>query len=584
VTTPDTLTHPALSDPDTMPIGTVVAGRYRVERLLGKGGFGAVFAAVNANDGTRVALKILSRSVLDMVGGDARFRREAELARRLQHPNVVRVLDTGIDAAGALYIAFEYLEGRSVQDEIVRWGATPPARAARLVIEVLKALEEAHAVGIIHRDLKPANIYILGKADAPHHEQDRIKVLDFGIAKSVNPGTLAGLTQQGTSLGTPTYMAPEQISGGELTPSADLFALGVVLAELCIGRPLYGRDVSAMELFRERLMGQPLPVPDSVLSLPLGGVIQKATASHAKDRYQSAAEMRAALEAVMPTLTASSAVIGNTPPGLMGPSAASSAFAPTGAPMPTPAPHPGISVIPMPPAWGPPMMTPLAHPIAPPARSSGSVALVALLVVGVLCLVGLGAGAYAWTSSDDRAAARERRGDRDDRKARAADRDRDDDEEEADEEEPEEDDELDEEPSEEEEDEEIGDALEDPPPAHVVRVFNCSAVASLQKPTLSSHVQAIGWQVTGDLIYCAGNMVNFQCIGGDGQGVTAESGGQRGDAAVIRFPNAAEAKSFIESEEDNDEELTLAHAGAVVLRMSMPDADADRLMARICGA
>lgn len=587
--------------PETMPVGTIVAGRYRLERLLGKGGFGAVFLALNSNDGSRVALKVLSRSVLDMVGGDARFRREADLARRLRHPNVVRVLDTGVDAAGALYIAFELLEGRSVQDEIVDRGPMAPERAARLVIEVLRALEEAHALGIIHRDLKPANIFILGHdAAPPPGSADRVKVLDFGIAKSTNPGTLAGLTQQGTTLGTPTYMAPEQMTGGELTPAADLFAMGVVLTELCLGRPLYGKDASALELFRERLMGQPIPVPDDLAQSPIGAVIQKATATQAEHRYRSAAEMREALEAVLPRLASGPPVpathVPSTaghpyagPPTVAGQSPAAWSGA---APMPMPAPMPSA-----PPPWSPPlappgagMHTPMAQatsgPYVTPSRGGSGMIPIAI-VIGVFVLGVAVVGAFLFLGgSDDRVADKDKTSQR-----KSADRDRQADEDEEDEESDGEDEE-DEEPV--EADDEESDADEGDPegqgaavevePAHEVRVLECSAVATLQKPALSSHLSAIGWRVTGDLTYCPGSMINFRCVGGDGRGVTAENDGESGQVAIIRFSTASEARAYVDGEKTKREDVTLAQSGAVVLRVELPAADADRLLGRFCSA
>src|SRR5690606_14832919 len=141
-------------------LGSLVANRYRLDKVLGEGGFGAVYVATR-NDGTQVALKVLFQDALGRVGGDDRFHREAELARRLDHPNVVKVLDEGIDAQGTRFIAFELLRGRSLADEIGRWGAMPPGRVAHIALGVLDALEVAHGIGIIHRDLKPANVFLL---------------------------------------------------------------------------------------------------------------------------------------------------------------------------------------------------------------------------------------------------------------------------------------------------------------------------------------------------------------------------------------------------------------------------------------
>ena len=277
--------------PETLPLGSQVAERFRLDRLLGSGGFGAVFAATTSDTGERVALKVLDNRVLEHVGGEQRFLREAELARRLEHPNVVRVLDDGVAEDGTRFIAFELLEGRSVADEVDRWGPMQAGKAVRITLEVLEALGAAHGLGIVHRDLKPANVYLLDGSD-------QVKVLDFGIAKSTNPNTMAGLTQEGMMLGTPMFMAPEQMTGAEIRPATDLFAVGMLMLEMLLGQHPYPASITALELVRRRFAGEPVPIVEAIAQSTLGPVIARATNLKQEQRFQTAREMAEALEAL----------------------------------------------------------------------------------------------------------------------------------------------------------------------------------------------------------------------------------------------------------------------------------------------
>ncbi len=296
-----------MEDPGAIALGTKVGERYRLEALLGQGSFGAVYRAVDETSGSRVALKVISPRSLDPAGAQ-RVHREAELVARLRHPNSVRVVGTGNDAAGWLFIAFELLDGRSLEIDLYDRGALSEVRAASIAVDVLSALEEAHARAIVHRDIKPANIFIAREGpDA----REQVKVLDFGIAKSTNPGTVAGLTQAGAILGTPLYMAPEQVTGQPVTPCTDLFALGVVLAEILFGRPIYG-EASPIVIMTARAMGQPVPIPPVVLALRLGPIIARATEMDPERRFGSAAEMRLAIQAAVPALPPPQAISSRT--------------------------------------------------------------------------------------------------------------------------------------------------------------------------------------------------------------------------------------------------------------------------------
>jgi hypothetical protein len=287
--------------------GAFVAGRYRLESLLGEGGFGAVHRATDVTTGGAVALKVLVADAVDM---GERFRREAELAMRLSHPNTVRTLDAGEDERLGPYIAMELLEGQSLEAMLRTQGALAPRRAAEIAIAVLSSLEEAHALGIIHRDIKPGNVFLV-RAPAP-----RVKVLDFGIAKSTNTGTRAGLTREGQTVGTPAYMAPEQVSGSPLGPETDLYAVGLVIAESLAGRPVYD-GLEPMTVLIDKLEGKPVPIPEAVRGTPLERVVERAVAHAREERFPSAAAMRHAVEqalAAMPDETYGPGALRALPP------------------------------------------------------------------------------------------------------------------------------------------------------------------------------------------------------------------------------------------------------------------------------
>jgi serine/threonine protein kinase len=267
-------------------LGSTVAGRYRVDALLGAGGYGAVYCATQLNLNRKVALKVLHPHVTTRPLARERFEREARLAQLLQHPNVVRLYDFGVDeSTGQSFIVWELLEGRSLEAELGRVGPLDWRRVARVASQVLKALIEAHGRGIVHRDIKPANLYLCDFAGEP----DFVKVLDFGIA-TFSEGSGSSITQEGASLGTPTYMAPEQVLGEAVDARADLYALGLVMAEALSGAPLVsGR--SAMEVALRQLAAEPHTLDARVLATPLGRVIARAVEKRRDGRFVSAEEM-----------------------------------------------------------------------------------------------------------------------------------------------------------------------------------------------------------------------------------------------------------------------------------------------------
>jgi len=268
-------------------------GPYRVVGKLGEGGMGIVYAAESAR-GEAVALKVIRDA-----GGDPltrkRFEREARLALGLSHPGVCRILEIG-EAEGNPYIAMERLEGQSLAERMKR-GALPLTETVDLGVRVLEALSAIHEAGLVHRDLKPSNVFLT--ASGP-------KLLDFGLARPVALAesgdglTQSVLTRQGEILGTPHYMAPEQISGGAIDARTDLFAVASMLFEMAAGRPAF-RGRTLMEVLHSTLYDQPPALGGSASVASLDRVIRRALAKAVADRPASAAAMARDLGAVLAT-------------------------------------------------------------------------------------------------------------------------------------------------------------------------------------------------------------------------------------------------------------------------------------------
>ncbi|HLL22480.1 MAG TPA: serine/threonine-protein kinase [Kofleriaceae bacterium] len=216
----------------TLEPGQVLAQRYRVQRLLGKGGMGAVYLADDEVLGELVALKVISSAFAsDEVAMLTRFRREAAAARKVSSPNVIRIHDLGEARPGLLYLSMEYFAGRTLADLIAQRGIVPLDDARDILKQIVNGLEAAHEAGVIHRDLKPSNV-LIGARGA-------VKIIDFGLA------TMAmgdGLTATGAILGTPHYMAPEQIRGKPVDARTDIYALGALTYHLVCGRPPFHGD------------------------------------------------------------------------------------------------------------------------------------------------------------------------------------------------------------------------------------------------------------------------------------------------------------------------------------------------------
>lgn len=224
----------------TLQAGTLVAGRYRIDAVLGVGGMGAVYEATQLNINRKVALKIVRPDLAGDPMMAMRFEREARAASAVHHPNVVVVHEFGQADDGTLFLVMELLAGESLSTRTKREGRLPAREAARIAHEVVAALEAAHTAGVVHRDLKPDNIFLLNTGG--------VKVLDFGIARILdrNDGSAqaqgtdsSALTEMGQMLGTPRYMSPEAVARMPIGPPADLYSLGCILFEMITGRYVF---------------------------------------------------------------------------------------------------------------------------------------------------------------------------------------------------------------------------------------------------------------------------------------------------------------------------------------------------------
>jgi serine/threonine-protein kinase len=343
-------------------ITVLLGGRYELERLIAGGGMGAVWRAVDRRLDRPVAVKLLRRGLATDPAFVERFRREARAAAALSHPNVAGVFDYG-EHEGEAYIVMELVEGENLAERLAREGPLPWPQALAIAEQVARALADAHAHGLVHRDVKPANILLSQGLDATV-----VKVTDFGIARAEAAVTLTGT---GAVLGSAAYVAPEQASGSQVGPAADLYGLGCVLFEMVTGRPPY-RGQSAVALATQHVSG-PVPNPRQLRpELPgaVAAITLRALQKVPADRFDSASAMAEALAGAMP---------GATP----GPTGAATAVLPVvvGSPPPGPAAAASLPRRTRPP--GPPPRVRYPRPLAP--RLWAGAAVVAAL--GALALL-----------------------------------------------------------------------------------------------------------------------------------------------------------------------------------------------------
>jgi len=275
--------------------GTQIAGKYRVERTLAKGGMGVVVLVRHEVLGQLAVIKLLLPSVAGSPGASERFLREARAAANLRSDHVARVFDVGALDDGTPYMLMEYLDGNDLAQELDRRGRLPVAEAVDHTLEALDAVSEAHAIGVIHRDLKPSNLFLVTKPDGSR----QVKVLDFGISKVTSElGAADGaVTAENALLGSPAYMSPEQVrSSKDVDGRTDVWSLGVVLYELVTGRRAF--DAPSMGAILSQILADDVPALTRVLpgaDAGLERVIQRCLARDRDARYPSAAAMREAL-------------------------------------------------------------------------------------------------------------------------------------------------------------------------------------------------------------------------------------------------------------------------------------------------
>jgi len=262
---------------DADRLGQLVGGKYRVTRLLARGGMGVVYEAQHAVVHRRFAIKFLRRDLAERRDILARFQREAETAGALQSENVTAAVDFGVSQDGAPYIVMEYLVGESLADLLLRVGRLPLERAADLVVQACRGVAAAHAAGIVHRDLKPHNLFVARRDDGG----DLLKVLDFGVAKLQALEDAGSATRTGTLLGTAAYMAPEQARGDSVIDHrADVYALGAVLYELVsLKRPHPGASQNAILHHIATQPAVPLGAVQSDLPPAFVNLVERALAS-----------------------------------------------------------------------------------------------------------------------------------------------------------------------------------------------------------------------------------------------------------------------------------------------------------------
>ncbi len=275
--------------------GTEIDGRYRVIRLLGEGGMGAVYEVEHLGVGKRLAVKMLHAHYARQPEAVKRFAREARAAAAIGHPSIVEVIDTGMHRAEP-YMVMELLRGETLAERLARAAVISTRETCVIIGSVLSALASAHAKGIVHRDLKPENVFL---AD---HGGTTVKLLDFGVSKfRRDAGTLYETTQEGLPVGTPAYMAPEQWMGRrDIDHRADLFAVGVMLYEMLTGGFPY-EGASQGELFLEIVRGSEAPpLPSSIapgVPRAIDAVVLQALRRDRDERFQSAREFLEAIRA-----------------------------------------------------------------------------------------------------------------------------------------------------------------------------------------------------------------------------------------------------------------------------------------------
>ena len=423
--------------PDPL-IGRVISDRYKITSLIARGGMGKVYRAEQAPLGRLCAIKVLNPNY----SGDAdpefhkRFFREASVTSKITHPNCVTIFDYGKTDDDVFYMVMEYLEGKTLHMALREGGVMHEMRAGRIASQICRALREAHNLGVIHRDLKPANIFLTrpssrapdvhGTIPPPSEEdEDFVKVLDFGLVKHLGERPEEQLTQTGLFMGSPKYMAPEQIQGGHVDARTDIYSLGIIMYEMLAGKVPFERATS-VNILMAHVAEPPPPMrevnPNLLCSPAFEEIVMRCIAKEPNERFSSMDEVLQAIRRAhggsMTGQIAAMAAPGTGPYSVnnTGPPPPLARWHPTGPPMPPPA------IVPPAPVTSP--MRPMYRSTPPPPGATGSHTGMGMIraeqaadysgfveakprskiwvLFGVLVAAGVGGGlgmlAYHWTS------------------------------------------------------------------------------------------------------------------------------------------------------------------------------------------